>query len=590
MADIRPVKVGALSSKAAASLPNAALNASANGALYGGIGGALNESGDGRLQNAAGGAIGGAVGGAVLAPLLRGGMATGTFARQNIPGVDQAVSSVGNVFNKMANRAPDRPAAQQQAQRIIADEMGNGTIATGMGTGSVPLTAETVTDEIAKRDLMGIPAMPADLSEQLRRITSWSLQGRGAMTTKARAALGERQAKQGQRIRDHVQSELGPAVDPIKAVDDIRYRASAEAAPNYRQAYNEGMTVSTEMQEIMKTPAFKQEAAKAFKEIRDYGGNPKDFGFIQRPDGSVDFGETPSLEAIDMIIKKIRMDIPRNPLTGRPELDSSNFRASGMASGLDEEARKGSPLFDTAKSKYADEMAIRDALEQGQNVGKMSGHEIAASTRAMPEHAQEAWITGARTSLADNAVAAGQKPTANVAQNTRNKVGLSGAGSAASPGDVVKVDAIENLTGKPGSMGRLDDRLEAEDQGFKTFSEAFLNSKTNARESLDENLMAGITQTGRDLLFGNIASAVGGVLFRGTAKGSFKFKQDVQDSIAEILTETKPDNIKAAFEAIQQRAAHDRKFSALLNKAGVQVSRLSATQLGGADGDPIQTE
>lgn len=575
------------SAPAASKLGNAAINSSATGSIYGGIGGALNDSGEGRISNAIAGSVGGAALGSLVPPGLRGVGWSGSKVRQNVPGVDRVVSGIENNIGKLTGRAASDPAAVQQGQRVLSDELTNGNISTGMGSNGPVLTADTIADEMARRDLIGVPAMPADMSEQLRRVTAWSLQGRGAMTTKARQALGERQAKQGQRIRDHIQSEMGEAVDPIRAVEDIRARASAEATPNYKQAYNEGMTVSPEMQEIMKTPAFKQEASKAFKEIRDYGGDPTDFGFIQKPDGSVDFGPTPSLEAIDTIIKKIRDDIPRNPLTGRPELNSQNFRASGMASDLDREARAGSPLFDQAKSKFADEMAIRDALEQGQKVNKLSGHEIAAATRAMPEHAQEAFMTGARTNLADRAVEAGQRPTANVAQDIRNRLGLSGAGQAASPGNAVKVDAIEALSGKPGMMGRLDERLEAEDQGFKTFSEAFLNSKTAGKPQAGGDGF-GALQTAGNLAQGNFVGAVASALFQSTPKGSFRFKSEVQDYIAEILTEARPQSVREAFKAIEDRAVQDNKFRALLNDAGVRMGRAGAIAFGGADGDPLE--
>jgi hypothetical protein len=586
-------------------------NGAITGAGYGALSGLLNDTGDGRLANGAMGAgFGGAIG-TLGAPLGRAAGAVGSAARRNIPGVDATARFLSNGANRMAGRPLEQAgdSARAQGERIIAEEMQNGTIATGMGTGNVPASPANVGAEVARRQALGVPAVPADTSEGLRRVTSWALQGRGPSTTRARQLLQARQAGMGQRVRGHITQELGPAADPIQGAEEVVQRARTAAGPAYRQAYAQGspMVIDDQLAGLMRRPAFRESLPQAYRNIQNRGGDPEAMGFrliphnqagsipadmpqITTPEGIYALDQLPSFEAFDQVVRTLNGSLKRNPLTGRPELDNETGAINDVMQNLDGHLKDRNPAYRQAKADFADDMAIRDAMQRGGDVSSLTGHEINAQARTMPQHAQESWVLGARTALADEATKAGLKPTANVAQQTRQSLGLSGAGGHAATGDVVKQQAIEGLSGRPGVMNRLDDRLEAEDQAFKTSKMAFQGSQTQPRQAMDEALSGESLGTAASVFRGDFIGAIGSILFRGNPRGTLRFKQDVMDRISEVLTETNPRNMAELLHAIEQRAFSDDQFRASLNRAGIGPAKVASLLTAGQSTDPLPEE
>jgi hypothetical protein len=561
-------------------------NGMATGATYGFVSGALNDTGNGRVDNAINGTLFGSALGGTLPAAVRGTGALADAARRNIPGVDRVVTAVGGIPGRLRGEGAPNPdaSANAQAERILGDMLPNGHIATGMGTGNLPATPANITAEVAARANRGVPAVPADVSEQGRRVTSWALQGNGPMAQRARSVLSARQAQAGQRIRGHLADELGPAVDPIQEAEAITRRASDAAEPAYREAYSQGpMVIDEELQGIMRRPAFQDALPQAYRNIQNRGGDPEAMGFTMQPDGSVILSQQPSFEAFDQVVRTLNKDIKRSELTGRPILDNESGGVNDAMRALDGHLKAGNDAYRAAKGNFANEMVIKDAMARGQDLPKLTGPEIESQLRTMPRHAQEAWMAGGRTALADFATDVGLTPAANVAQRVRQAMGLSGAGSHAAPGDAAKLQAIETMSGRPGVMNRLDDRLEGEDQAFKTFSESFGNSKSQPRQAMDDQMSGEAMQTARQLLHGNWTGAIAATLFKGNPAGTTRFKQGVQDRIAEIMTSANPQTTREAMDAIVQRSQTDDEFGQLLNMAGIKPAKLIALQAAAQD-------
>ncbi|MDF0489233.1 hypothetical protein PX554_13915 [Sphingomonas sp. H39-1-10] len=574
-------------SKVLAGMGNAALN----GAGYGALSGALNDTGDGRLSNAAlGGAFGGVLGGGAV-PALHSAAAFIPAARRNIPGLDTAARVLGNIPKRLTGRPLEQPgqAARTQAERILAKELPQSNIATGMGSGSVPATPANIQAEVARRQALGVPAMPMDVSEKGRRVTSWALQGAGPATTRVREMLMARQAGMGGRVRDHIQAELGPAVDPVAAVEGINARAAAASAPGYREAYAQPVKITDRMASIMQTPAFKEAVPQAVRNILNAQRDPHALGFRLHGDGSVMAGETLSTEGFDQVIRAMQ-DNARSAMDTSgmfPRNTTNSVHINNRARDLRGQLAEHNEPYRDVTANYANEMAIRDALEAGQGVANLSGHEIAGQMRHMPPHAQEAWMTGARTALADDAAQAGLRPGTNVAQRTRQSLGLSGAGQAAAYGDLGKQHALEAMSGNPGVISRLDDRLEGEDQAYKSFAETFGNSKTASRQALDRSLSGSSLGPVARVVRGDLAGALVDVLFHGNPKGTLRFKQDVQDHVADIMSSSDPRSMGEAMSSIIERAQRDARFAHVLNRAAINPSKLIALHAAALDADPL---
>lgn len=574
---------------------NAAVTASA----YGAAGGALNDTGDGRMANALRGGAFGAVEGAAIPAALRGAASTASAVRRNIPGMDATARFLENIPRRATGRPLAQPgdAARAQGERILAEELDNATIATGMGAGDVPATPAAIEAEVGRRAGLGVPAMPADVTEPGRRITSWALQGKGPMASRARSALASRQASSGTRVRGHITGELGGTVDPIAEPDRIRRQSLDNARPLYEQAYQLPLQITPDMVRISRTPAFQDALRTATRNIQNDMRDPRAMGFILDDAGNVVRGPVNdiSVEGMDQVIRAMgddaRAAADRHPHTGQPVNNTNSVHIDQRRAELRDLLAQQNEPYRQVTQQYADDMALRDAMRDGLEVAGLTGPEIAAQARRYPQRdARDSWSAGASTALADTATQASLRPTANVAQRVRQAAGLSGAGSAAAAGDLDKVGAIETMVGRTGALRRLDERLEAEDQAFKTFNEVTGNSKTQPRQALDEALSADAIGTAGRVARGDVVGAITSVLFRGNPRGTMRFKQDVQDRIAELMTSTGAQDVGTAMRAIMSRAQQDADFADLLNRAGIKPAKLIALAASGQDTTPLDEQ
>lgn len=567
------------------------LNGAATGAGYGALSGLLNDTGGGRLENAAMGAgFGGALG-AAAAPIAQRVAGTVATARRNVPGVNAALTGLENIPRRLSGHQPLPPTAtaHAQAERLLAKDMTQDTISTGWGAGTVPATPDNVAAEVARRQAIGVPAIPGDVSDLLTRRTGTALAGQGPVATRAREMIQARQAQQGQRVRQHVIEELGPAVDPIAEVDRIQRRASAASGPAYRQAYAQPMVVTDEIRAIMDTPAFQDALPQAYRNIRNAQRDPEALGFRFHDDGRVEaMPDSLSTEGFDQVIRAMRDsgEMAMNNTGFRPRNTTNSVHINARAGDLRRHLGDQNQAYRDVTANYADEMAIRDALGDGQDIGKLTGHEINAQARDMPQHAQEAWMAGGRTALADAASKAGLNPTTNVAQATRQALGLSGAGGDAL-GDSVKLQAIEGLSGRPGVMNRLDDRLEAEQQAYRMFAAAAPPPRTQSTEEDLKNLAGAFVGAGRKLIGGNPIGALATAALRGNPRGTLGFRQGVEDRTAELLTASSPGALSEAMGAIKNRGLFDAAATASRNARAAKVARSGALFTAAQSTDPI---
>jgi hypothetical protein len=569
-------------------------NGALTGAAYGAATGALNDTGEGRVANAINGTVFGTTLGAVAAPAIRGAGAVGAAARRNIPGVDETLNYVAARVARLRGlpTPPPNAAAHAQAERMLAEQMdGSNRIATGMGTGGAPSTPDNIVAEVQRRQAMGVPAMPVDVAEDLRRTTAWALQARGPMASRARQALSERQASTGSRVRGHITEELGPTVDPIAEIEAIRRRSAAASGPGYAQAYAQPMVITPEIQSIMRTPAFREALPQALRNIRNAQRNPQELGFQMDAQGNIQGVDTLSTEGFDQVIRAMRD-------SGRAAMDSSGFTPRNTTNSVHINARAGdlrgemaaqNPAYADVTANYADEMALQTAMTQGADVAKLSGPEIASQMRDMPQHANEAWLAGARTSLADRATTAGLKPTANVPQQVRQAMGFSGAGSHASLGDQQKLQAIEAMSGRPGVMNRLDDRLEGEDQAYQSYLEA---ARAGSPRGFDEASFAGSNalEVVKKAATGNFLGAASSLL-QGIPRGTAGFREAGRDRIAEIMTASDPIDIERLLAAVQNRrpadlAANARRYGIANDWAKVGTNHAVGQNTGPLQDDP----
>ena len=539
-----------------------ALHGAAVGAGYGAVSGAgEGDTVSDRGGNALNGAVIGGAAGMAASPL--GAVATriGRNVRQNVPGVEGAARRLGNIPRAVMRRPLVGPGqrAVEQGDRILGREMNRGGIQTGMGQTGAPASPGNILDEVNRRQALGVPAMPADTTEPMRNVTSWASRGMGPGQTRVIQALDRRKAEEASRVRQHVINEFGPVGDPLQQVEQHVRQASDTAAPGYRAAYNQPMVLTPEIEGIMRTPAFQEALPNAVRNIRNAQRDPTELGFRFGQDGTIEGVDTLSTEGFDQVIRAMRD-------SGRAAMDKTGFRPRDTTDSVHINARardlrqqladQNEPYRDVTE-RYADDMAQRDAFVNGQDVGTLTGHEINAQARAMPQNAQGSWSIGARTALADEASQFGAKyPTGDTAAHIRKSLG-----------DDVKQGAISEMTGNTGAVRGLQDRLEAEHQGNLLWRDVQGNSKTAQRNQLDADMdqAAGGRALSSLTPRGMLASVVNHIASGATAQ----FRNDVKARIAEVATETNPATVADLMAQIADRAQRDREFASLLHRSGI---------------------
>lgn len=578
-----------------ANLGRKALQGAKIGAAYGAVAGA--GEGDGldlgrRATNAASSAVTGAVGGAALPFAARGAQIGGRLARRYVPGVDAAASRLSRVPKAVVDRwrgtrsPPARSAAVQQADRMAAAQMNSGNIANGPALSGPQATPQLVRDEVARRNAMGVPAMVADVSEPLRELTGSVSRGIGPGQSMVRQRLAERKATEGNRIRQHVQDTFPTTPDPIAFVENQQRAAKAAAGPLYDQAYALPMYRTEPIQTIEQTPAFRRALPQAYDNIRnqvdpltgqlksptamgfrdmpnaDPSGLPPNVAYFPHPDGNgyvaVDDGLT--VEGYDQVARAMKAAGEsagdRNPITGRVSHNTNSVHVDARANDLRGHLRAQNEPYDQAVGRYGDEMTYANAFDQGQGVGRLTGHEVNAQRRSLPDQAHEAWATGAGTAMADEASQfAARTPNGDTSNAVRKMLG-----------DDIKQSAIGETLGNSGAVRDLRDRLEYEHQGHLTWQGVNGNSQTPARQAADADFarMANIPTSAaglKDRLVGFIAQ-----------RAAPQFQQDVKQRLAEILTASDASTVNDMLQAIHQQARRDQRFSDLLHTSGIAAS------------------
>lgn len=585
------------------------------GAAWAGAYGTVAGAGEGegldverRASNAVQSGTTAAAFGAAIPVGLQASQDVGRLAREYIPGVDPAARGLSNLgrsqadklarllppsLRRKASRQPELPSAvTQRAYRDVLAQMNAGHIDAGPGLSGVAATPQAIGAELSRRNALGVPAMVGDVSPAMRSLSASASRGAGPGQTMVREALASRKATEGARVDRYIRDALPSVPDPITYVDDVRRQAREAAAPLYREAYSQPLYRTREMQGIEQTPAFQEALPQAYRNIRnqideatglpkdphgmgframdaDPNGLPPNTPYFELPDGQfVTVGEGLTVEGYDQVIRAMRdageQAAGRNPVTGQIENNTNSVHINSRARELRDHLGSQNSPYAQAVGQYADGMSQANAFRQGQNVAKLTGPDIAAQGRELPEAAQEAWATGAGTAIADEA----SRYTA------RHPYGDVAGRASAMLGDDAKRAALSDITGQPEGLRRLQDALEFERQ-------ATANWRSSAKHGSFEGYgveMPTLSPTGiPQRIIGAIAERAG----RAT-------RGDYDQRIADLVTSRDPEVIDDIVRTMNdvtlaRQARRDRLQRQALTAAGLVARNIEPV-------DPVSDE
>ncbi|WP_022685604.1 hypothetical protein [Sphingomonas phyllosphaerae] len=560
------------------------LHGAAVGAGYGAVAGAgEGDSLGDRATNAAKGMAAGGVLGGAMSPVAAGAVRVGRIARQALPGVDGAVRRLANVPRAVMRHPLRTPedAQRRLAARFMDTRMNEGHVAAGFGQQGASATPETLLAEVERRRALGVPAMLGDVSEPMRATTGWASRGMGPGQTMVRERLDARKAQEATRIRQHIADTMGDlSPDPVGQYQGYGERARREAGPMYAEAYAQPMVLTPEISGIMQTPAFQAAVPHAVRNIRNAQRNPEAIGFVMRNDGMLDPEAYQSLstEGFDQVIRAMRDNAqdrmrPASFPGGRPTNTTDSVHINARAGDLRDELANQNGAYRDVTEMYADEMGMRDAFQNGQVVDKLTGPDIAAQARQMPQdNAREAWAIGARTALGDRASEFGSAhPTGDVAGNVRRMLGP----------DQKQTAIQQMMPDRPDAVSGLQDRLEAEHQSNILWREAYGNSRTADRQQFDADMdqtlgalpIPPVTPSAMVARAANLVQT-------GVTRGR---RQSMKDQVARFVTEENPERLRAFVNDVSEVAQRDRDFADRLHRMGVFGTKGAAMNVKGEE-------
>lgn len=133
---------------------------------------------------------------------------------------------------------------------------------------------------------LGLPMTIADTAAQMRALAGSAVRRSPTAADLAEAVLTKRGRGQIDRLRNAVESDLGPVANIPQLSQDIMNTARTKAAPLYDEAYKQPTISTPELDSLLATPAGRQALSRARTIAANERRDPSDLGFALDGDGN----------------------------------------------------------------------------------------------------------------------------------------------------------------------------------------------------------------------------------------------------------------------------------------------------------------
>ena len=582
---------GALSSKAH-DAPGILSDAVASGEASGSVGGLL--------------PVAGRLAGALAAPFRP---LTQPVVRMVGKGVDHLGAmlpgSVGAFLShegQQLARDPAKAAANVHLDRAIRDSV--------HPVSGEPLRPAQVSEEVAHRQSIGVPAVAADLSDPLRQRLGTAAKTPGPITMRVRHLIDERRQLEAARAVQHIAESLGPVANVEQQASALNEEARAAAKPLYDLAYAQPIHVTHELQELFSRPVSRQVLNNAAVSLQNEGAPVLTDGLIEQADGTWKTAKVPTMQAYDFAktalddtifaggspfatpdatrdtrgaraVRSRLLEIMDGDGSGPP---GTRTPIEGTAPGTevgpwaDGPPRAGTtpptggssstppyglnPYWKPARDAYAGPIQNRKALELGEEMVRSGATDAANRTGALTPGQLDHFRLGHRSALASDVLA---RPDYSDA-----------AGRIVASED--QRQAMAAVHG-PEATGALMDRLGAERDAGTTWKAVRGGTASNdgsliAQDQRIEDGAHGIVQT----LAGHPGRGIAKIV-RALATGD-RNSQEVSNHIARVLAEPDVGTLTAAMEDVDREVARRALVEQRKGKGYQRVSRFLGGILG----------
>lgn len=520
------------------------------GAITGGVAGAGSAKPDERLSGAATGATVGTVLGGGAPAVIRGGGAGLRWLRDRLAPTEETVTArAAEKVDRALREAGLTPA--DAAARVTADR------------------AVGVPSTIANAD----PAL-VDLAETVAQRSGPS--GRRVEETLGRQSRGARE-----RTYAQTRGALQPGdfyAQQDQLVDSLRRQADTM----YDKAYAVGSVRDPRITQALEDPQFKAFYDRA-REISNRealaaklrGEDPSKYKleeiYTVAPDGTATLTKVPDVRTLDYIKRGIDATIERGfkgEGMSTAEANSLKQVRREFVNAIDEattDAATGVSPYRAARTAYAGDMEVLDALRAGMNdFRKLDHEEIIKMIGGMSQAEKNAFKTGVVRNIYDTIMT----PSGNI--NAAQRV-------IGSPEMAAK---LQPLFDSPSQYNLFIAAMEREAQLFQQSNRilggAATGRRTQARQRFEEG--PGVGQVVGDAITGGFGSSL--MNFAANIARSATMTDDVADKVASMLMSTEPAEVATAVRVLEDYSAKASRAAQTLSRGetGAIMGAVSASQ------------
>jgi len=221
------------------------------------------------------------------------------------------------------------------------------------------------------------PTSLADIYPSVRRGVGDLYNRDTAAAPYIETTLNQRDQEARQRLISGLDKTAGTGPETFEADRILQAKQRANAKPAYDNAYLQappnpdwfqpGGSVNT----LLSRPSMTDAMGRARSIAAEEGRDPNSLGITFDADGNAKFVGVPSWQTLDYVKRGLDDVIgayPRNPLTGKPILDTRGRAVVDTRSDFLGLLDKANPQYAAARAVYNGDQAARDALEQGSHI------------------------------------------------------------------------------------------------------------------------------------------------------------------------------------------------------------------------------
>lgn len=432
--------------------------------------------------------------------------------------------------------------------------------------GSTP-SPERAAGATALSEKYGVPTPYGLATPELAALTEKVLAKPSAGQRQLAEQIAEVQSEAVDRVQKQVEDALPGSRDYFDAEDAITKNLRAIGDTEYQKAYQVGSVSDPQIEEVIYNPELadvwksaqrmarlnKRELSMKMEPVLDEGGNLVGL----RPTGD----SIPDVEALDYFKRalddKIEAGYRGNSSVGKGEASALRERRNELVSRLDDLV----PEYREARTKYAGDLEVRDALRLGRDILKrtMRPQELKRSLATMSDAEREALRTGARQSIFEPIEDA--TTARNFAQALRG-----------TRGDNAKMQKLQMVM-DPAEFRFFDRALRREDELFRRGSQAIKGARNVSMAqgvaTLDDMVAKGNIPEAVDFILagtpGRVASFARWVSNLNPNK---EFGDKVYTKLSQVLAANKPEELRGVLDMLARSKSYGQ-YMARVKEAAV---------------------